>query len=404
MRKYLMVAVQAFNLVLPFVILPVLHARLGPDVFGNYAVWISTATFITILTDWGFNVYGVSVASSRSKDHPDAFRFLLEVSGFKLAIGILVAVVLSSVLYFVSGPEDAGHFLAASSVVFGGIAFPLWFYNGINKVGYALATIVPLRVLQLLVLLAIVTTPQDLNLALTLAGLPQVLSAGLLFFIASRNGVRLRAVALSCRLKSMVHHVVMSTRLFASSILTGSVINLSSVVLSLIVSKDVVGHFYLADRALRALLSLYAAFSSGVLAERTELLREENSTHYAVSALLLSLGASAVVLLGFFTIGGYVLHPLLGASTGAVLKILDTYIFIIPIVFASNVLGVQVLLPARHYSVFANNIAVGVVVYWFLVLPAAYFGGLYGYLCLLLGTEFIIGLLMYRSCRRHGLI
>lgn len=404
MRKYLMVVAQVFNLMLTFIILPVLNARLGPDVFGKYAVWISTATFITILTDWGFNVYGVSEASRRSKNFPDAFRFLLEVSGFKLTVGILATVVLSLVLFLLSGPENAGHFLAASIVILGGVTFPLWFYNGIDKVGYALATIIPLRVLQLLVLLAVVTAPRDLNLALVLAGMPQVLSAGLLLLIASRNGVRLRTVAQSGRLQSTMHHVVTSTRLFASSILTASFTNLSAVVLSLFASKDVVGHFYLADRAIRALLSLFAAFSSGVLAERTEPLHKGDGSRFAVRALVLSLAAAAAVLLGFFMIGPLVLHPLLGDSTDTVVKILDSYIFIIPIVFASNVLGVQVLLPARHYSAFANNITMGIVVYWLLVFPVGFLGGVGGYLYLLLGTEFIITTLMYRSCRRNGLV
>jgi polysaccharide transporter, PST family len=404
MRKYLMLAAQVFNLVLPFITLPVLSNRLGPDVFGEYAVWISTATFVTVLSDWGFNVYGVSEASRRSKDYPDAFRFLLEVSSFKLTIGILVTVVLWLVLLWSSGPQIAGHFLAASSVILGGVAFPLWFYNGIDKVGYALAAIVPLRVLQFLVLLAVVATPQDLNLALLLAGMPQILSVGLLLFIASRKAVCLRAVAVSCRLQSTIHHVAISTQLFISSVLTASFANLSSVVLNLFVPKEVVGHFYLADRALRALLSLYAAFSSGVLAERAEFFREQRRGHFAVSALLLSLVASALVLLGFFTIGGVVLEPILGASTDAVLKILDTYIFIIPIVFVSNVLGIQILLPERHYSVFANNITVGVIIYWSLVFPVGYFGQFYGYMALLLITELVIGVLMYRSCRRYALI
>ena len=390
-------------MILPFAILPILNHRLGPDIFGKYAIWISTATFITVLTDWGFNVYGVSEASRRSKNFSDAFEFLIAVSGFKLIVGILVTACVGLLLLFFSSPENAGHFLAAAIIILGGITFPLWFYNGIDKVGFALSTIVPLRVFQLFLLLAFVTTPQDLNLALFLAGMPQVLSFGLIFFIASHNGIRLRALMLSYRIESTIYHVARSTRIFVSSILSASFTNLSALVLSLFVSKEVVGNFYLADRAIRALLSLFSAFSSGVLAERAGPHYKVDGSHFAIRALFLSLVTAVMVLVCFFTMGQLLLHPLLGESTGAVLNILGTYIFIIPIVFASNVLGVQLLLSARYYSAFANNIMLGIVIYWILVFPVGFSGGLEGYLYLLLATEFFITTLMYRSCRQNGL-
>lgn len=404
MRKYLMIVAQAFNLLFPFLVLPVLSDRLGPDEFGSYAIWISLATFITIVTDWGFNVYGVSETSSRSGDYVEAFRFLFEVSAFKLLFGALVVGGLALILYFATGAAGSVHFLAASTVVFGGMAFPLWFYNGLNKVGYALAAIVPLRLIQLLLVLVAVTTPQDLNLALLLAGLPQIFAAGLILFIAWGKRVRLLRVMMSCRFHSAVDHVVRSTGLFASSIMTASLNTLAPIVLSLFASKDIVGYFYLADRALRAVLSLFAAFSSGVLAERSGSVRKNGSTDHARRSVLFSTGASAIVLLGFFTIGDLVLRPILGDSTDGVVRILDVYIFIIPIVFASNVLGVQVLLPERHYSVFSRNIIIGVMIYWIAVFPASYLEGLLGYLFTILAAELIIGILMYRSCRKFLLI
>ena len=141
-----------------------------------------------------------------------------------------------------------------------------------------------------------------------------------------------------------------------------------------------------------------------LLAERAAPYHKGDGSRFAVRTLVISLVAAGVVLLCFFMIGQLVLHPLLGESTVAVVKILDTYIFIIPIVFASNVFGVQLLLPARHYSSFANNITLGIVIYWFLVFPVGFLGGLEGYLHLLLGVEFFITMLMYRSSRRNGLI
>lgn len=67
--------------------------------------------------------------------------------------------------------------------------------------------------------------------------------------------------------------------------------------------------------------------------------------------------------------------------------------------FASKALGVQVF---QQYSAFANNITMGIAVYWLIVSPVVFLAELGGYLYPILGTEFIIITLMYRSCRRNA--
>jgi O-antigen/teichoic acid export membrane protein len=399
-----MVLAQIFNLALPFLILPILHERLGAEAFGRYAVWVSTATFITILSDWGFNVYGVTETSSRRNSYTSALLFLIEVSWFKLLVSFFAILLVSITLILWFSVEDVGHLLAASSIVLGGILFPLWFYNGLDKVGFALVVVIPLRILQLFAVFIIIETSQDLNKALFFAGMPQILAGGLVFIISVREGASFKTAFLSIRVSSMISHATASSRLFLSSILTASFTSLSSVVLNLFVSKAAVGQFFLADRAIRALLSLYAAFSSGILAERAEGDFLTDIRRFAVRSTVLALSASSGILLGYFLIGEFVLSLVFGVATKSVLEVLNFYIFMIPIVFLSNVFGVQILLPSRDYRTFANNIAVGVGFYWFAIIPVIWFGGLQEYILLLLGVEALITILMLRSCVRLGLL
>lgn len=403
MRKYLLVLAQVFNLLLPFAILPMLSSRLGAEKFGEYAVWISVASFLTIISDWGFNVYGVSKVSALDTLER-AFVFLIEVTVFKLLIGLII--ILGGVFFLSALPNfgDVFSFLASSSIILGGILYPLWFYNGINKVGLALAVILLCRILQLILTYYFIVSPSDLNFALFMVGLPQIISVILFFIILRMVGSSFFSVVKLCTLAAVRKHASESVGLFLSSALTSSIITLSTAVLGNFVNKGVVGSFYIADRGVRALLSLYSAFSSGVQAEFGALKGDDLRRAYIGRQLIIATALSLVFLGAYFYVGNFFIFLFAGKAAAGVVEILNFYVFIVPIVIFSNIFGVQILLSAFKYSDFSRNITAGVVLYWLAVFPVGLFAGVNGFLSLLLAVEIFILFCMCRSCKIHRLI
>ncbi|MDD5347936.1 MAG: flippase [Candidatus Omnitrophica bacterium] len=128
---------QGITYILPVFVLPYLIRVLGPERFGLIAFAQAFIQYFLILTDYGFNVTATrQIALCRQKQDK-----VCEIFSSVITIKVILAVaslgVMALILRFVPRfAQDWQVYCLSFGVVIGNTLFPVWFYQGTEKMRY----------------------------------------------------------------------------------------------------------------------------------------------------------------------------------------------------------------------------------------------------------------------------
>lgn len=134
-KNYIYVAIlQGLNFILPLLIIPLLEQRIGLEKFGlvMYAQYIMS--FCIVITDFGFNITAtreIAILRENKKDYSDFFSSIIWFRMLLLTVMFLLLLVV--VFSFDRFREDWLVYLLSYGVVAGQAIFPVWFFQGIEK-------------------------------------------------------------------------------------------------------------------------------------------------------------------------------------------------------------------------------------------------------------------------------
>ena len=132
-----LVLLQGANYILPLLILPYLVRTLGADKFGLVMFAQSLAVFLTVFVDFGFKISGTREISLARNDKAKTGEIFLAIMIIKLGL-IIIAFSILYVLVntFTRFSVDAEVYLFSFGVVIGQALFPVWFFQGIEKMKF----------------------------------------------------------------------------------------------------------------------------------------------------------------------------------------------------------------------------------------------------------------------------
>ncbi|WMI68929.1 oligosaccharide flippase family protein [Mangrovimonas sp. YM274] len=125
---------QGANYILPLLILPFLVRILGAEKFGLIMFAQSLVSFLNVFVDFGFNISGtreISIARNQKQKVGEIFiaimliKFCLVVISF----GVLLLLIGSFTRFSI----DSNIYILSFGVVIGQACFPVWFFQGIEK-------------------------------------------------------------------------------------------------------------------------------------------------------------------------------------------------------------------------------------------------------------------------------
>jgi PST family polysaccharide transporter len=127
-------AVQAVTYIVPVVILPYLFRVIGPGRFGLIALAQALMQYFIILTDYGFGVSATKEISLCRHDHCEISRIFSAVMTVKLALSLLSMTLLGLIVFTIPKfRNDWPVYILSSGMVLGNTLFPVWFFQGIEK-------------------------------------------------------------------------------------------------------------------------------------------------------------------------------------------------------------------------------------------------------------------------------
>lgn len=129
-----LLVLQGANYILPLLILPYLVRVLGAEKFGLVMFAQSLATFLTVFVDFGFNISGTREISLARNDREKTGQIFLAIMFIKVFLTLTALTILFFIVsVFTRFKMDSEIYLLSFGVVIGQALFPVWFFQGIEK-------------------------------------------------------------------------------------------------------------------------------------------------------------------------------------------------------------------------------------------------------------------------------
>lgn len=128
---------KVVNLILPFVTLPYLIKTLGLEKYGAIVLGLSLIAYFQSLTDYGFNLSATrEIAKHRDSRRQLSFIYSKTQTSKLYLLLFSLIIILPLVLTVPQFREDSLVYLLMCLILIGQTLFPVWFFRGIEQMGY----------------------------------------------------------------------------------------------------------------------------------------------------------------------------------------------------------------------------------------------------------------------------
>lgn len=154
--------VQAITYILPVIMIPYLFRVIGPGKFGLIAFAQALMQYFMILTDYGFSISATREISLCRDDNSEVSRIFSAVMTVKLAFAFLSLLLLGIIVFFIPKFRDNWPvYILSFGTVVGNTLFPVWFFQGIEKMRHIAYLNILGGFLMLLAVFALVHRAED---------------------------------------------------------------------------------------------------------------------------------------------------------------------------------------------------------------------------------------------------
>lgn len=332
------------NYILPLITLPYLLRVLGAENFGRIAFAQALIAYFVVLSNYGFNLSATRRVAQIRDDPGKLSRFIFSVMFIKTCLMLVGFLTVLGIVCTVPGwREDSGLYLVTFLTVLGGVIFPVWLFQGLERMRHITILSLSARLVTVVAIFVFVTESQDYWLA---AGIQA--SAGVLSGLAALIVIP-RMVALTWELPSWTEiREALSDGwdLFVSNVAINLYSSSNVFILGILASPVAVGYFAAADKLVRAVAGLLSPLSQALFPHVAGVAARNFKEAIGINRRLLWLQGSLTfgvsVLLIF--VAGPVVLILFGAELEASIALVQVMAFLPFIIGVSNVLGIQTML------------------------------------------------------------
>ena len=337
-------ALQGINYLLPLLSFPYLFRVLGVEKWGLISFGYALTQYFIILSDFGFNLSGIKYISQHRDDPEEINTYLNSATVCRWILGFvgLIALLLLCLL-FDRFREDYLFYLCYFGMVIGNIMFPLWFFQGIEKMKYITIFNLIAKSLSIIPFFLFVHQPSDYyivpicySVGFILAGLAS------LYFIY----VKLGAAMFVPKWRHIKFAFVDSSFFFLSRISTSLFTTSNTFILGVVGGDVAAGYYAGAEKLYQAYNQLLAPFT-GVLYPHVA---KNQDVPFFKRAFRLIVSANTVVVLLALALSSYLLLLVYGEVLDESLRVLNTLLIACFVTIPSMMLGYPFLAAMGHPS------------------------------------------------------
>jgi len=179
---------QGISYILPIVVLPYLIRVIGIEKFGLIAFAQSLVQYFMILTDYGFSLSATKTISLIGEHKQKINTVFSSVMTVKLIFAGLSFVILCAILLFVPKfKNDWLVYILSFGTVIGSTLFPVWFFQGKEKMSYIAAVNVISGIAYAIFIFIFIKGPEDFLLVPLLSSILSIISGIFGLYIAFKK-------------------------------------------------------------------------------------------------------------------------------------------------------------------------------------------------------------------------
>jgi polysaccharide transporter, PST family len=350
---------QGVSYILPLVTVPYLVRVLGTDMFGLFAFASSFMGYFQIIVDYGFNLSATREVSLHKNDHFRLSRIYSSVmivkSGLVVACAIFMAILILGIHRFHS---EMSLYMWLYFSTAGSVLFPIWFFQGMEEMGYIAFFNLISRLLVAASYFVLIRSPHDyLKVALLNSLATWLIGIVSVCVVLLKFRVRLAFPGIAACSQCLRD----GAQIFASQAAVSLFTNTNTFVLGLFTNNKTVGTYAVAEKIVRACISLTGPVGSAIF-PRTSVLFSESQAK--AERFLRKVTLAGICVFGLLSMVLFGLADLLvlvvSGNSSPNISFLVRIMAILPLtVFLDNVYGTQILLNTGRQRQFMRIILVG---------------------------------------------
>ncbi|MCM8767488.1 MAG: flippase [Candidatus Omnitrophica bacterium] len=340
---------QGLNYFLPLIILPYLVRVIGIEKFGLLSFATATIVYFQILTDYGFNLSATrEIAINRANKYKiqEIFNSVIFIKCMLTFISFILLAII--VLTFKRFRNDWIVYFLTFGIVVGNTLFPIWFFQGMEKMKYITFLNILAKGLFTLTIFIFVKNWQDYWKVPLLNSLGFISSGILSLWIISKN---FDIKFIKPGFNSIKTQFIDSSQFFLSRVSVSIYTSSNVFILGIFTNNTMVGYYSIAEKLYQALQQVYFPLTQ---ATYPYIANTKNSKLFKK-------------IFKFATIGNFIIVILLFVFAGSLFEILfsnrfnyeSIYVFRILLISALIVVPSIILgypfLAAMGYPEYANK-------------------------------------------------
>ncbi len=388
---------QGANYLLPLISLPYLVRILGAEGYGQVMFAYAFIQYFVVLTDYGFNLSATRSISVNRENSTKISEIVCSVLIIKtiflfLGFGIMCAIVFSVSQF----RADWMLFLLTYGIVIGQAYFPIWFFQGMEKMKYITVLNITARLIFTVFIFVLIRERSDYLYFPILYSIGFI-TAGLISLYIVFRQFKVKPVLPSFTI--IQGYLKESTQFFLSraslSVYTAS----NTIVLGLFVGPTAVGYYAAAEQLYKGMQGLFIPLTNVLypyMAKEKNVVLFKKIMTWAVSIMLVI--AVAVLFLS---------EPITGLIFGDGFEptsdLLKLFALLASIVIISVLLGYPFLAALGHAKYANYSVAVGAVCHIIMLLITIPIMSIYSVAIITIITETIVLSIRVYGVKKHSL-
>jgi PST family polysaccharide transporter len=394
---------QNANYIIPLIMLPYLAQVLGAENFGKINFAQAVISYFLLLTEFGFNVSSTKEIAKVQDDKYEVSKIFWNTIYAKILFASISFMILVLLIIFIPKLSSISSLLFSAFIgVASSILFPMWFFLGVEKMGFVTVLNVIPRILVLFLIFIFIKSQQDYLFALQIQVAGTLITALLSFFLIFQKNL---VSFIRPNVQEIKHEIVNSWPIFVSSLATNLYTTTNIVVLGFLTNDAIVGIYAAADKIIKALITLLSAVTQVVFPRVNVYFidSQEKALEFIKKIILIvaTLTIAGGILL--LILAPFIIKTLFGLKDFySSILILRLNAFLPLFAAVNGIIAINVLVTFNLKKVLVKVVGLGGLFSLLLVFPLTYFLGPEGTAITAVGTEVMIFcLLLYELKKRN---
>ncbi|MCH7723975.1 MAG: flippase [Bacteroidetes bacterium] len=395
---------QIANYLFPLIVLPYVVRILGPAKYGLINFAAAFIAYFSLMCDYGFSLSGTKEISIIRDDKEKLSRTFSTIITIKLLLSVVSFLLFILIVYFIPFFKNNWEvYVLSYGFVIGGVLFPGWFYQGIERMKYITIIQVFVRSIATVLIFMLVNEENDYLLLVLLNSSAQILIGVAGLIVA---GIKFKIKFRLPSFEEIKSQLKSGWNIFQSMIAINVYTTSNTFILGLFVSETIVGYYAAADKIRMAFQGVQSVLAQTVFPHVNSLVKEsyEKFILFIKRFLKLEVTIGFSVSLLLFIFSPQLVELLLGekfVTSGELLRIISALPLLISL---SNIFGIQIMLPLGYDRAFNRIISSAALLHILLliVIVPAYFA--IGTSIAVVITESVVTLLTFLFVMRKKIL